>query len=74
MRLRVALRRLPIPFAIDHFGRTQAARGADDPGFAMLCDMLAAGEVYAKISSGQSTRFSMPRMSLEEWRDRAGTD
>lgn len=36
--------------------------------------MLTAGEAYAKISGGQSTRFSMPRMSLEEWRDRAGTD
>ena len=48
--LRAELRRLPIPFVIDHFGRTQASRSADDPGFVLLCDMLAAGEAYAKIS------------------------
>lgn len=32
------------------------------------------GRLFASLYSRQSTRFSMPRMSLEEWRDRAETD
>ncbi|WP_162409093.1 amidohydrolase family protein [Acuticoccus sediminis] len=58
--LRGDLARLPIPFVIDHFGRTQAARGADDPGFSLLCEMLAAGEAYAKISGAYRISNNAP--------------
>ncbi|MBJ3776603.1 amidohydrolase family protein [Acuticoccus mangrovi] len=58
--LRADLAALPVPFVIDHFGRTQAARGADDPGFSLLCDMLAAGEAYAKISGAYRISNAAP--------------
>jgi predicted TIM-barrel fold metal-dependent hydrolase len=44
------LRKLGLPMVIDHMGRMAASRGAADPGFRLLCNMLADGVVWTKIS------------------------
>lgn len=48
--LRARLAALPVPVVVDHFGRIPTDRGADDPGFLALRDMVAAGETFCKIS------------------------
>jgi len=45
------LARLPVPLVVDHFGRAQAALGTTQPGFSALCDLLADGRVYVKLSA-----------------------
>lgn len=46
-----ALSALPVTLVVDHFGRAQAAQGVDQPGFAMLCEAVASGRVYVKLSA-----------------------
>lgn len=45
-----ALDRAPLPVVIDHFARADGAAGTDDPGFRVLLDLLAGGNVWMKIS------------------------
>ncbi len=42
---------LPVTLVVDHFGRAQAALGIHQPGFDILCDALASGHVYVKVSA-----------------------
>ncbi|WP_179283942.1 amidohydrolase family protein [Bordetella genomosp. 10] len=42
---------LPTTLVVDHFGRAQAALGTAQPGFDMLCEALASGRVYVKLSA-----------------------
>jgi len=44
------LRTLPIPLVIDHMGLADAARGADQPEFRAMCELLAAGKCWVKLS------------------------
>ncbi len=41
---------LPIPLVIDHMGLADAARGPDQPEFRALCELLAAGKCWVKLS------------------------
>jgi predicted TIM-barrel fold metal-dependent hydrolase len=49
--LRDAIERLPAPTVIDHFGYADPGRGPEQPGFAALCELAAAGRVYVKLSA-----------------------
>lgn len=40
----------PVPVVFDHFGGVVAAHGLQQPGFADLVDLVAAGRAYVKIS------------------------
>ena len=42
---------LPTPVVIDHFGRSTAAHGVDQPGFDRLLDLVAAGQAWVKLSA-----------------------
>ncbi|MFC4275667.1 amidohydrolase family protein [Achromobacter aloeverae] len=42
---------LPATLVVDHFGRAQAALGTAQPGFERLCDAMARGRVYVKLSA-----------------------
>jgi predicted TIM-barrel fold metal-dependent hydrolase len=42
---------LPAPLVIDHFAKAQASLGCDQPGFLELCDAMAQGYVYVKLSA-----------------------
>ncbi|WP_233238806.1 amidohydrolase family protein [Bordetella sp. LUAb4] len=46
-----ALTALPVTLVVDHFGRAQAEQGIAQPGFAMLCEAVASGRVYVKLSA-----------------------
>ena len=46
-----SLRRLPVPVVIDHFGLADATAGADQPGLATLCDLVAEGRCWVKVSA-----------------------
>jgi predicted TIM-barrel fold metal-dependent hydrolase len=48
--LRDAIAAAPAPTVIDHFGYADPARGSDQPGFAALCELAAAG-AYVKLSA-----------------------
>ncbi len=41
---------LPVPVVFDHMGGARARIGTDEPGFRTLCDMLARGQCWAKVS------------------------
>jgi predicted TIM-barrel fold metal-dependent hydrolase len=43
---------LPITIVFDHFGGAQAIKGAGQPGFRTLTDLLKSGQAYVKISAG----------------------
>ncbi|MFM2423097.1 MAG: hypothetical protein RL291_1627 [Pseudomonadota bacterium] len=43
---------LPITVVFDHFGGAQAAKGAGQPGFRTLTDLMKSGQVYVKVSAG----------------------
>lgn len=58
--MRARLAALPIPVMIDHMGRIPTERGANDPGFLTLRDMLAAGEAYCKISGAYRISSQAP--------------
>jgi predicted TIM-barrel fold metal-dependent hydrolase len=42
---------LPTTLVVDHFGRPQAVRGIEQPGFESLLALLRSGKVYVKISA-----------------------
>jgi len=44
------LRRLPVPFVVDHMGRIEAARGLTDPAFTALLGLAAQPNAWVKIS------------------------
>jgi predicted TIM-barrel fold metal-dependent hydrolase len=44
-------RSLPVPIVIDHFGLAHAAAGTDQAGFPTLCDLLAEGRCWVKLSA-----------------------
>jgi predicted TIM-barrel fold metal-dependent hydrolase len=44
------LARARVPVVIDHMGRTPAALGSDHPGFRTLCQLLADGRIWVKLS------------------------
>lgn len=46
-----AIRALPVPLVIDHFGGAAAVRGTDQPGFEVLRALLRDGNVWVKISA-----------------------
>ncbi|MDQ8032164.1 MAG: amidohydrolase family protein [Bordetella sp.] len=54
------LRRLPVPFVVDHMGRISAARGLDDPAFVALLGLADQPNAWVKISGidriGSGTR------------------
>jgi len=54
------LLRLGLPLVIDHMGRMAAARGADDPGFRVLCRLLADGKAWAKLSGADRNTGTGP--------------
>ena len=41
----------PVPVVVDHFGLADSDAGPDQPGFATLCDLAAAGHAYVKLSA-----------------------
>lgn len=43
---------LPITVVFDHFGGAKAAKGAGQPGFRALTDLLRGGQFYVKLSAG----------------------
>jgi len=49
--LHEAIRSLPVPLVIDHFGRADAARGVSQPGFAALVSLVRSGKAYVKLSA-----------------------
>lgn len=60
------LLRLGLPLVIDHMGRMAAARGVDDPGFRMLCRLLADGSVWTKISGAdRNTGMGPPYADID---------
>lgn len=42
----------PVPVVFDHFGGALAERGAAQPGFSDLLDLVKSGKAYVKISGG----------------------
>jgi predicted TIM-barrel fold metal-dependent hydrolase len=42
---------LPTTLVIDHFGRAQAAKGVEQPGFAELLSLVRRGKAYVKLSA-----------------------
>ena len=46
-----ALAELPVPVVIDHFGRSTASRGADQPGFDSLLELVSTGRAWVKLSA-----------------------
>lgn len=45
------LAELPVPVVIDHFGRSMAAGGVGQSGFAALLDLVSKGRAYVKLSA-----------------------
>ncbi len=50
--LKSAVLAAPVSVVFDHFGGAKAALGVGQPGFADLCELLASGRAYVKISGG----------------------
>ena len=44
-------RSLPVPIVIDHFGLADARAGTNQAGFSTLCDLLAQGRCWVKVSA-----------------------
>lgn len=60
------LLKLGLPLVIDHMGRMAAGRGVDDPGFRMLCRMLADGNTWTKISGAdRNTGLGPPYADID---------
>ncbi len=49
-RLVGCFRSLPVPVVVDHMGLANAALGSAQPGLVMLCDLLASGRCWVKLS------------------------
>lgn len=57
---------LRLPLVIDHMGRMAAARGVVDPGFRMLCRLLADGRAWTKISGAdRNTGMGPPYADID---------
>ncbi len=52
------IRRLPLPFVIDHMGRVPAAAGVDQPGLRALLELSRLENFWIKVSGAE--RISMP--------------
>jgi predicted TIM-barrel fold metal-dependent hydrolase len=52
--------KLPVPVVFDHFGGAQAAAGPDQPGFAALLALVAAGHAYVKVSAAYRSSQKAP--------------
>lgn len=52
------MRRLPVPFVIDHMGRVESALGVGQPAFAALLDLARMPTCWVKVSG--SERISKP--------------
>lgn len=48
--LRDVIAALPVPLVIDHFGKAMAKDGPAAPGMRVICDLLASGKVWVKMS------------------------
>lgn len=60
------LLRLGLPLVIDHMGRMAASRGVEDPGFRLLCRMLADGSAWTKISGAdRNTGLGPPYADID---------
>jgi predicted TIM-barrel fold metal-dependent hydrolase/predicted NBD/HSP70 family sugar kinase len=59
-RLSEELARLPVPIVFDHFGGARASDGADQPGFAELLALVAAGHAYVKLSAAYRSSDKAP--------------
>lgn len=51
VRIVPELERLELPLVLDHWGKVEAARGADDPEFKALMALLARRPVWVKLSA-----------------------
>src|SRR5260221_7962477 len=58
--LREEVARLPVPIVFDHFGGAQAAGGVNQPGFAELLALVAAGHAYVKVSGSYRSSEKAP--------------
>lgn len=54
------LRRIGVPLVIDHMGRMSTAHGVNAPGFQHLCQLLADGVAWSKISGADRLSASGP--------------
>jgi 2-pyrone-4,6-dicarboxylate lactonase len=54
------LARARVPVVIDHMGRTPAALGSHHPGFKTLCQLLADGHVWVKLSGVANISTAAP--------------
>jgi predicted TIM-barrel fold metal-dependent hydrolase/predicted NBD/HSP70 family sugar kinase len=52
--------RLGVPIVFDHFGGATAAGGVDQPGFASLLALVAAGHAYVKVSAAYRSSDKAP--------------
>lgn len=60
------LLRLGLPLVIDHMGRMATGRGVNDPGFRMLCRLLAQGTAWTKISGAdRNTGIGPPYADID---------
>lgn len=59
-RLSDEVARLPVPIVFDHFGGAQATDGVDQPGFAELLALVAAGHAYVKVSAAYRSSDKAP--------------
>ncbi len=57
------LRELPFPVVIDHMGGFDPAAGPDQPGFALLLDLVASGQVWVKLSAYRNTIGQDPELA-----------
>ena len=51
---------LGVPIVFDHFGGATAARGINQPGFAALLALVAAGHAYVKVSAAYRSSDKAP--------------
>lgn len=60
------LERLKLPLVVDHMGRMSTARGVGEPGFQLLCRLLADGKVWTKISGAdRNTQEGPPYLDVD---------
>jgi predicted TIM-barrel fold metal-dependent hydrolase len=59
-RLSEEVARLPVPIVFDHFGGARAEEGIDQPGFAELLALVAAGHAYVKLSAAYRSSAKAP--------------
>ncbi|WP_186332396.1 amidohydrolase family protein [Bordetella genomosp. 13] len=49
-RLAPVIRTAGIPFVIDHMGRSEPINGVADPHFALMCELVAEGHLWVKLT------------------------